>query len=196
MSKRKMNELSDIIDTAYVTADYSHDNDYYNNVRPDTTKSNRSFGQPHANLHEPYNTGPYSNNSFRSDSGGNIFLKNSQNTFTSSSNSYSANSANSANSEKPEPNKVVLNDDNFPSLGSTSSKINKPNTVLDFKKVVEKKPEIVNKPEPKVTNIQHKKFTYNQYSLYQEIKEKSEKIAHLRMVDDVSSDDNVDDGYY
>lgn len=191
MSKRKMNELSDIIDTAYVTSDYSHDNEYYDTVHTyDSSKINRSFGQPRTNLHEPSKFGSSTNNSFRNDNGGNIFLKNSQNNSTSSISPYSASSA------KPEPNKVVLNDDNFPSLGSTSSKINKPNTVLDFKKVVEKKPEIVNKPEPKVTNIQHKKFTYNQYSLYQEIKEKSEKIAHLRMVDDVSSDDNVDDGYY
>jgi hypothetical protein len=191
MSKRKMNELSDIIDTAYVTADYSQDNEYYDTVHTyDSSKINRSFGQPRTNLHEPSKFGSSTNNSFRNDNGGNIFLKNSQNNSTSSISPYSASSA------KPEPNKVVLNDDNFPSLGSTSSKINKPNTVLDFKKVVEKKPEIVNKPEPKVTNIQHKKFTYNQYSLYQEIKEKSEKIAHLRMVDDVSSDDNVDDGYY
>jgi hypothetical protein len=181
MSKRKMNDLNDIIDTAYVTADYSNDNDYYDNVRSnDTNKGNRSFGQPHANLQEPYKFGSSTNNSFRNDNGGNIFLKNSQSNSTSSS---------SASNPKPESNKVVLNDDNFPSLGSTSSKINKPSTVLDFKKVVEKKPEVVNKPEPKVTNTQHKKFTYNQYSLYQEIKEKSEKIAHSRMIDDVSSDD-------
>jgi len=187
-----MNELSDIIDTAYVTADYSHDNEYYDTVHTyDSSKINRSFGQPRTNLHEPSKFGSSTNNSFRNDNGGNIFLKNSQNNSTSSISPYSASSA------KPEPNKVVLNDDNFPSLGSTSSKINKPNTVLDFKKVVEKKPETVNKPEPNVSNTQHKKFSYNhQYSLYQEIKEKSEKIAHLRMVDDVSSDDNVDDGYY
>jgi len=192
MSKRKMNELSDIIDTAYVTADYSQDNEYYDTVHTyDSSKINRSFGQPRTNLHEPSKFGSSTNNSFRNDNGGNIFLKNSQNNSTSSISPYSASSA------KPEPNKVVLNDDNFPSLGSTSSKINKPNTVLDFKKVVEKKPETVNKPEPNVSNTQHKKFSYNhQYSLYQEIKEKSEKIAHLRMVDDVSSDDNVDDGYY
>ena len=192
MSKRKMNELSDIIDTAYVTADYSQDNEYYDTVHTyDSSKINRSFGQPRTNLHEPSKFGSSTNNSFRNDNGGNIFLKNSQNNSTSSISPYSASSA------KPEPNKVVLNDDNFPSLGCTPSKINKPNTVLDFKKVVEKKPEVVNKPEPKVSNTQHKKFSYNhQYSLYQEIKEKSERIAHLKMVDDVSSDDNMDDGYY
>ena len=195
MSKRKMNDLNDIIATAYVTADYSHSNESYDNARVhDSIKSNRSFGQHCANLQEPHKSGSFTNNSFRNDTGGNIFLKNSQNnssSFTRSSNQYSA------SNENPESNKVVLNDDNFPSLGSTTLKVNKPNTILDFKKVVEKKPEIVNKPEPKVNNIQYNKFSYNhQYSLYHEIKEKSEKIAHLKMVDDVSSDDNVDDGYY
>lgn len=195
MSKRKMNDLNDIIATAYVTADYSHYNESCDNVHAhDSINGNRSFGQHYTNLQEPSKSGSFTNNSFRNDTGGNIFLKNSQNnssSFTSSSNPYSA------SNEKPESNKVVLNDDNFPSLGRTTSKINKPNTVLDFKKVVEKKPETVNKPEPKVNNTQHNKFSYNhQYSLYHEIKEKSEKIAHLKMVDDVSSDDNIDDGYY
>ena len=198
MSKRKMNDLNDIIDTAYVTADYSQDNEYYDTVHTyDSSKINRSFGQPRTNLHEPSKFGSSTNNSFRNDNGGNIFLKNSQNNSTSSISPYSASSA------KPEPNKVVLNDDNFPSLGTKSAKINNPSTVenkLDFKKIVEKKQEVVNKPEPKINNSQYRKFNYNQYSLYQEVKEKSEMIAHLKMVDDISSDDNpddnLDDNYY
>ena len=194
MSKRKTNDLHDIIDTAYVAADYSHGNGYYDKaVDHDTIKRNRGFGQQRGNLQEPSKFGSTSNNdSFRND-GGNIFLKNSQN------NSNSSNNPNSTNNEKSESSKIVLNDDNFPSLGSKSTKINKPSTVenkLDFKKIVEKKHEVVNKPEPKINNTQYKKFSYNQYSLYQEVKEKSEKIAHLKMVDDISSDDNVDDSYY
>ena len=194
MSKRKTNDLHDIIDTAYVAADYSHGNGYYDKaVDHDTIKRNRGFGQQRGNLQEPSKFGSTSNNdSFRND-GGNIFLKNSQN------NSNSSNNPNSTNNEKSESSKIVLNDDNFPSLGSKSTKINKPSTVenkLDFKKIVEKKHEVVNKPEPKINNTQYKKFSYNQYSLYQEVKEKSEKIAHLKMVDDISSDDNIDDSYY
>jgi hypothetical protein len=191
MSKRKTNDLNDIIDTAYVAADYSHGNGYYDKATDhNAIKRNRGFGQPHGNLQEPPKFGSASNNdSFRND-GGNIFLKNSQN---------NSNNPSSTNNEKSESNKIVLNDDNFPSLGSKSTKINKPSTVenkLDFKKIVEKKHEVVNKPEPKINNTQYKKFSYNQYSLYQEVKEKSEKIAHLKMVDDISSDDNVDDSYY
>ena len=191
MSKRKTHDLNDIIDTAFVAADYSHGNGYYDKAMDhDTIKRNRGFGQPRGNLQEPSKFGSASNSdSFRND-GGNIFLKNSQN---------NSNNPNSTNNEKSESNKIVLNDDNFPSLGSKSTKINKPSTVenkLDFKKIVEKKHEVVNKPEPKINNTQYKKFSYNQYSLYQEVKEKSEKIAHLKMVDDISSDDNVDDSYY
>ena len=161
MSKRKTNDLHDIIDTAFVAADYSHGNGYYDKATDhNAIKRNRGFGQPHGNLQEPSKFGSASNSdSFRND-GGNIFLKNSQN---------NSNNPNSTNNEKSESNKIVLNDDNFPSLGSKSTKIN---------------------------NTQYKKFSYNQYSLYQEVKEKSEKIAHLKMVDDISSDDNVDDSYY
>jgi len=194
MSKRKTHDLNDIIDTAFVAADYSHGNGYYDKAMDhDTIKRNRGFGQPRGNLQEPSKFGSASNNdSFRND-GGNIFLKNSQN------NSNNPNNPNSTNNEKSESNKIVLNDDNFPSLGTKSTKINNPSTVenkLDFKKIVEKKHEVVNKPEPKINNSQYKKFSYNQYSLYQEVKEKSEMIAHLKMVDDISSDDNIDDSYY
>ena len=193
MSKRKTNDLHDIIDTAYVAADYSHGDGYYDKaMEPDIIKRNSGFGQPRGNLQEPYKLGSTSNDSFRND-GGNIFLKKSQN------NSNNLNNPNSTSNEKSESSKIVLNDDNFPSLGTKSTKINNPSTVenkLDFKKIVEKKHEVVNKPEPKINNSQYKKFSYNQYSLYQEVKEKSEMIAHLKMVDDISSDDNIDDSYY
>jgi len=44
----------------------------------------------------------------------------------------------------------------------------------------------------------YRKLNYNNYSLYQEVKEKSEHIARIKMVNDVlSDDDNIDnyDGY-
>ena len=199
MSKRKTNDLGDIIETAYVVADYSHGNGYYDKATDnDVIKRNRSFGQSRGQLHEPSRFGSNNNDTFRNDggnggNGGNIFLKNSQN---------NANNTRSLNADKNELSKIDLNEDNFPSLGSkpvNSVKNNNPNTVenkLDFKKIVEKKPDIVNKPEQKITNTQYKKFNHSQYSLYQEVKEKSEMIAHYRMVDDVSSDDNNDDNYY
>ena len=200
MSKRKFNDLNDIIDTAYVVADYSDSNRCYDNtMERDIIRRDENFGQPRVQSHEPYRVGFSSNNSFRND-GGNIFLKNSQNSFQSSSQNSFQSSSQNANSEKSELNKIVLNDDdNFPSLGSNSTKINKPGSLqnkLDFKKVVEKKPEVVNKTEPKVISTQYKKCNYRQYSLYQEIREQSERNAKLKMVDDISSDDNGDENYY
>jgi hypothetical protein len=199
MSKKKIHDLNDIIETAYVAADYSHGNGYYDKATdPDIIKKNRNFGQLRGQLQQPSRFGSNNNDIFRNDSSNsnsssNIFLKNSQNSSNTSSNT---------SSDKNESTKIDLNDDNFPSLGSKpvqSVKNNNSNNVehkLDFKKIVEKKPEVVNKPEYKVNNTQYKKFNYNQYSLYQEVKEKSEKIAHLKMVDEISSDDNGDDNYY
>ena len=189
MSKRKTHDLDDIIETAYVVADYSHGNGYYDKATDnDIIKRNRSFGQTRGPLQETSRFGSTGNDTFRND--GNIFLKNSQS---------NSNIASNTNTDKNESNKIDLNDDNFPSLGSKTVKNSKSNIVehkLDFKKIVEKKPEVVNKPEHKVSNTQYKKFSYNQYSLYQEVKEKSEMIAHLKMVDDISSDDNVDDNVH
>jgi hypothetical protein len=196
MSKRKFSELNDIIDTAYVVADYSDSNRCYDGARErETIRRDENVGQLRGQMHEPYRVGfsnnnNNNNNSFRND-GGNIFLKKSQ--------SNSQNSFSNTNGEKPELKKVVLNDDNFPSLGTNSAKINKSSTIenkLNFKKVVEKKVDLVDVSEQKITTAPYKKNNYSQYSIYQEIKEKSEKFAKLKMVNDVSSDDNADDGYY
>ena len=196
MSKRKFSELNDIIETAYVVADYSDSNRCYDGARErETIRRDENVGQLRGQMREPYRVGfsnnnNNNNNSFRND-GGNIFLKKSQ--------SNSQNSFSNTNGEKPELKKVVLNDDNFPSLGTNSAKINKSSTIenkLNFKKVVEKKVDIVDMSEQKITTAPYKKNNYSQYSIYQEIKEKSEKFAKLKMVNDVSSDDNADDGYY
>ena len=195
MSNRKFNELNDIIDTAYVVADYSDSNRCHDSrMEREVVRRDENFEQPRVQSHEPHRIGFSSNNSFRNDSG-NIFLKKSQNSFQSS-----CSNVNNTSTEKSELNKIALNDDNFPSLGNNSTKISKPGSVqnkLDFKKVVEKKPEVVNKTEPKVISTQYKKCNYSQkYSLYQEIREQSERNAKLKMVDDISSDDNGDDNYY
>jgi hypothetical protein len=194
MIKKKIHDLNDIIETAYVAADYSHGNGYYDKAtEPDIIKRNRSFGQSHGQLQQQSRIGSNNNDIFRNDSSSNIFLKNSQN---------SVNNSSTTNTDKNEFTKIDLNDDNFPSLGSKpvqSVKNNNSGNVehkLDFKKIIEKKHEVVSKPEYKLNNTQYKKFNYNQYSLYQEVKEKSEKIAHLKMVDEISSDDNGDDNYY
>ena len=91
---------------------------------------------------------------------------------------------------------IVLNDDNFPSLGCKPDSTNKSSKIdnkLDFKKMVEKKPIVVTKPSaPPLQNLAiNNRFKNNQYSLYNEIKERSEKIAQNKMIDEISSDDEI-----
>jgi hypothetical protein len=122
----------------------------------------------------------------------NIFLKRSQNIF--SSNIKNTNNVGNGNKESDQK-KIELNEDNFPSLGSknTTIKTNNAEKKLDFKKVVEKKSEVINKPEIKTTHIKKNKSIYGSDVLYYGIKEKSEKIAYLKMVNDnVYSDDDGD----
>ena len=107
MSKKKIHDLNDIIDTAYVAADYSHGNGYYDKATDhDIIKRNRSFGQSRGQLQEQSRFGSTNNDTFRNDNN-NIFLKNSQ-----------SNVNNASNTDKNESTKIDLNDDNFPSLGS------------------------------------------------------------------------------
>lgn len=185
-NKKKIHELNDIIDTAYTAADYSHGNGYYDKAgEHNNVKVNKSFTQ--SNSHSKI--GSTNNDTFRNDNN-NIFMKNSQN------------NVNNTNSDKNESQKIELNDDNFPSLGNKTIQpvkicnSNITNSKLDFKKIVEKRPEVVSKPEPKITHTQNSRFKYNQHSLCNEIKVNSEKIAHLKIMNDVSSDDNMDDNYY
>jgi hypothetical protein len=191
-NKKKIHDLNDIIDTAYTAADYSHGNGYYDKAgEHNNIKANRSFTQSNAQSR----FGSTNNDTFRNDSS-NIFMKNSQS------------NVNNTSSDKSESQKIELNYDNFPSLGSKTiqpvkisntnpnTNTNITNSKLDFKKIVEKRPEVVSKPEPKINHMQSNRFKYNQHSLYNEIKVNSEKIAQLKIMNDVSSDDNMDDNYY
>ena len=221
MSKRKINELNEIIDTAYVVADDSYDNGYnnrrddrrdnrddnmyikrddstnnYNSVSVGHDNSNMTFGNMSSNTQSSSRFGNTSNhtNIFRSNggnggNGGNIFLKNKSCEYNDTNNTSNTNN-------KKDSDKIVLNDDNFPSLVSKSVKPNNVVHKLDFKKIVEKKPVIIiSKPEEKITNtMQYRKLNSSHYSLYQEVKEKSEHIARIKMVNDVLSDD--DDNIY
>ena len=243
-----MNELNEIIDTAYVVADDSYDNSYdnsYNNRRSDTRRSDTrrsdtrqddrsfehdsskiSFGHTSTSTQAPYRVGHTCNNTniFRnncgssgnggnggtSGDGGNIFLKNKQYESVNTNSAIYTNNTANVNNNKKDLDKVVLNDDNFPSLGSkpiravthTVTHV-KPNNLahkLEFKKIFEKRPEVtISNPEQKTANTgQYRKLNYNNYSLYQEVREKSEHIARIKMVNDVlSDDDNIDnyDGY-
>lgn len=212
MSKKKSYDLKDIIESSYVSADYGENTEYYDTISPGNKRNVRSYDpspqspkQTHSN--QPYRFGSNNNDTFRNDSSsGNIFLKNSKNSFSNTNTSTSA----FQTKESAEQKKIELNDDNFPSLGSKSTpmltKDVKHNNIkstnsgtnnnssaenkLDFKRVVEKKVEVVNKPEVKTYLNKPSRFKYGSDSLYYGIKEKSEKIAHLKMANyDMSSDD-------
>ena len=59
--------------------------------------------------------------------------------------------------------------------------------------MVEKKPIVTihpPTPHPQISATNNR-FKSNQYSLYNEIKERSEKIAQNKMIDEISSDDEI-----
>jgi hypothetical protein len=117
-----------------------------------------------------------------------------------------------ANKEGNDHTNIELNEDNFPSLGSKNTVIKNNNNnnnnnnsnnsnnekKLDFKKVVEKKIEVINKPEIKTNQNRNNRFKYGSDALYYGIKEMSEKKAYLKMSNEyehVYSDDDEDDVY-
>ena len=207
MNGKKSNDLKDIIESSYVTSDYG--DNYYDRDRDSVNKkTNNRYYQSNAQTQTQTQTHTQSHDQpssiFRNDTGGNgsnggnsdnIFLKRSQNIFSSNIKNTN-NTSNMGNGNKEsDQKKIELNEDNFPSLGSknTTIKTNNAEKKLDFKKVVEKKSEVINKPEIKTTHIKKNKSIYGSDVLYYGIKEKSEKIAYLKMVNDnVYSDDDGD----
>jgi hypothetical protein len=196
--KGKSHEINDIIDSAHASADYSHTNKYRDEVydnkqnlkNDNTTNTNTSM-----------NT--FTNNRFRQNNDiklnngnsdntptptGNIFLKTSSQTNVFSSNNVST---------KNEPCKestLSLDNDNFPSLGSSNKNINLTNAAkpLDFKKVIQTKSAIVQTAAAAVTPSVHKSFhSSNKLAMYQDIKDKSEKYAKVKMNNEYSSDDDA-----
>lgn len=205
MSGKKGYDLKDIIESSYVTSDYG--DKFYDRDRDSVNKktSNRYYQSNTQTQTQTYTqTHDQPSSIFRNDTGGNggnggnsdnIFLKRSQNIFSSNIKNTN-NTSNMGNGNKEsDQKKIELNEDNFPSLGSknTTIKTNNAEKKLDFKKVVEKKSEVINKPEIKTTHIKKNKSIYGSDVLYYGIKEKSEKIAYLKMVNDnVYSDDDGD----
>ena len=192
MSK-KMNEINDIIDSAYTVADYSHGGGYYDKA------------SEHGNRRNIYSSIPYhrehNGNSNSNSNGNNIFLKNSQTVNTNGNTNCNTNTNGNTNTgtnsnESCDAKKLALNDDNFPSLGCKPNSINKYDKIenkLDFKKMVEKKTIVPTKPSaPSLENsATNNRFKSNKFSLYNEIKERSEKIAKNKMIDEISSDDEI-----
>jgi len=177
-----MNEINDMIETAYTVADYSHGGGYYDKASEPGNRRNTYSSIPY---HREQNSNSNSNSN-------NIFLKNSQ---TGNNTNTNTNAGTNSN-ESCDAKKLVLNDDNFPSLGrkpDTQNKSDKIGNKLDFKKMVEKKTIVLTKPTapPLQISATNNRFKSNKFSLYNEIKERSEKIAQNKMIDEISSDDEI-----
>jgi hypothetical protein len=200
--KGKSHEINDIIDSADATADYSHTNKYYEEVY-DNKISNRNDNTTVPNTPASTNTftnNRFTNNKFRQNndntsastsapaSANNIFLKASSQTNLFSSNS------NSTKNESCKEQTLSLDNDNFPSLGSTKKTNNVSNVAktLDFKKIVQTKTNVVHTTTAPVPPL-HKQVNHSKkLSMFQEIRDQSEKYAKVKMYNEFSSDD---DGY-
>jgi hypothetical protein len=182
--KSKSHEINDIIDTAYTETDYSLGNGFYDEIRdykrPRNTDVYNCLSQPRPHPHPPADTKLEKN----------MFLK------------YSQNNTSVKNNNTLVEKNVVVDDDNFPSLGGFKSNSSAENPVnqqasLNFKKVVTTSLAIptenanVNsntKDQSSSQNSYHNK--YNSFIMYHHIKDNSEKIARYRMENDYSSDDD------
>jgi hypothetical protein len=201
--KGKSHEINDIIDSADAIADYSHTNKYYEEVY-----SNKIYNKnDNTTVPEtPTNTNTFTNNTFTNNRfTNNRFRQNNDNTSTAASTNnifLKASSqtnlfSSSSNSTKNEPSKeqtLSLDNDNFPSLGSTKKTNNVSNVAktLDFKKVVQTKSNVVHTTTTPIPSL-HKQVNHSKkLSIFQEIRDQSEKYAKVKMYNEFSSDD---DGY-
>lgn len=174
--KGKSHEINDILDTAFTETDYSHGNGFYDEIR---------------DYQRPRNTGGLRNltqtqTSPDTKSDKNMFLK------------YSQNDTTIKNNDSTIDKQIVVDDDNFPSLGGKKSNVStstqKP-AGLNFKKVVTTPVTIP--IENTNTNTKEQYLSHNtyynkstRYMMYHHIKDNSEKIARYKMENEYSSDND------
>ena len=177
--KGKSHEINDIIDTAFTETDYSHGNGYYDEIRDyRRSKNTNSF----RNL--PQNQTPVTPVDTKLEK--NMFLKYSQNDTTIKNNDTQI--------DKQADKEIVVNEDNFPSLGGGKPKvtaIHQP-ACLNFKKVVTTTltvpTENMNTKEKSPSRNPYNKPS--RYLMYHHIKDNSEKIARYKMENEYSSDND------
>ena len=172
-----------------------------NNLKTNNTnrkiidKNKKTSFEEKSNLTSPNTT----RNRFRQNNDNKLNSVNSDNTSTSKSNIFLKASSQSnlfaSNniSAKNEPAiSLSLDNDNFPSLGSTSktNSVSNAAKTLDFKKIVQTKQTVVQNiaTTPSVHKPSH---SSNKLAMYQEIKDKSEKYAKVKMYNEYSSDDDA-----
>lgn len=206
MSKKdKTSEINDIIDSSYTEADYSYNNEYYDEVdshRRRKTSHVGGGGNPFSKISSVCSSPAsvsipmFHTNASNASNASNIFMK------------YTGNSGNNntnTTSDKPTatPKEIKNTEDEFPSLGGCK----KPTTLatptpMNFKKIVEtKKPvEVQQQVFLQKSRPKHDDY-YNGFKVYEQVKYYSEKNAKSKIYsktysdDDEEDDDEYDDDY-
>ena len=197
MSKKKTNEINDIIDSSYAEADYSYSNDYYDEV-----DSHRHRHRNNTYSNSDYN--PFTKISITRESTASA----SASASASFSNTNTFNASNTSNifmkytnSDKPvvttthTPKEIKNIEDDFPSLGGGK----KPNApiippAMNFKKIVETKKPVETQQQIVNTKIKPKNDEYyNRLKAYEEVKYYSEKNARSKIYSRAYSDEDEDE---
>jgi hypothetical protein len=213
MSKKdKTSEINDIIDSSYTEADYSYNNEYYDEVdshRRRNTSHNGGGGggsgssnpfskissvrASPASVSTPtlHTNASNATNATNATSATNIFMK------------YTGNAGNNNTNTTGDksiaiPKEIKNTEDDFPSLGGCK----KPTILatpapMNFKKIVEtKKPvEVQQQVVQQKSRPKHDDY-YNGFKVYEQVKYYSEKNAKSKIYSKTYSDDDEDDDEY
>ena len=179
--KGKSHEINDILDTAFTETDYSHGNGFYDEIRDHQRARNTNGSRVLSQMQTPAST------SVDTKSEKNMFLK------------YSQNDTSVKNNDMPIDKHILVDDDNFPSLGGAKPKpssAQQSNKSLNFKKIVtslaipiqDTNTNTNTKEQSMSRSTQYTKS--NRYMMYNNIKDNSEKIARYKMENEYSSDND------
>jgi hypothetical protein len=181
--KGKSHEINDILDTAFTETDYSHGNGFYDEIRDHQRARNTNGSRV---LSQMQTSAPTS-----------VDIKSEKNMFLK----YSQNDTPVKNNDTPIDKQILVDDDNFPSLGGAkpkTSSVQQSNKCLNFKKVVTS----LTIPTQNTTTTTTTSTTEssllrstqynksNRYMMYNNIKDNSEKIARYKMENEYSSDND------
>ena len=203
MSKKdKTSEINDIIDSSYTEADYSYNNEYYDEVDSHRRRNASHAGgggissgsNPFSKISSvrasPASVStptPHANTSNASN-GTNIFMKYTGNAGNNNTNT-------TGDKSTATPKEIKNTEDDFPSLGGCK----KPTILatpapMNFKKIVEtKKPvEVQQQVVQQKSRPKHDDY-YNGFKVYEQVKYYSEKNAKSKIYSKTYSDDDEED---
>jgi|Laugresu1bdmlbsd_1035121.scaffolds.fasta_scaffold00283_11 hypothetical protein len=194
--KNKTSEINDIIDSSYTEADYSYNNEYYDEVDSHRRRnaSHGGGGNPFSKISSvrasqaSVSTPTLHTNSSNAS---NIFMKYTGNAGNNNTNTTGDKSTTT-------PKEIKNTEDDFPSLGGCK----KPTTLatpapMNFKKIVETKKsvEVQQQVVQQKSRPKHDDY-YNGFKVYEQVKYYSEKNAKSKIYSKIYSDDEEDDDEY